>query len=54
MYAELYYGANAPHPVKSLDHSGLVMHCSSFSKTLAPATVSAGWQAGVIPNRSIG
>ncbi|RMV80756.1 Transcriptional regulator, GntR family/aminotransferase, partial [Pseudomonas savastanoi pv. glycinea] len=35
VYAELYYGANAPHPVKSLDRSGLVMHCSSFSKTLA-------------------
>ncbi|PBP74503.1 GntR family transcriptional regulator [Pseudomonas syringae] len=45
VYAELYYGANAPHPVKSLDRSGLVMHCSSFSKTLAPG-YRVGWVAG--------
>ncbi len=45
VYAELYYGAKAPHPIKSLDRSGLVMHCSSFSKTLAPG-YRVGWVAG--------
>ncbi|KPY25120.1 Transcriptional regulator, GntR family/aminotransferase [Pseudomonas coronafaciens pv. porri] len=45
VYAELYYGAKAPYPVKSLDRSDLVMHCSSFSKTLAPG-YRIGWVAG--------
>ncbi|RMN93425.1 GntR family transcriptional regulator [Pseudomonas cannabina] len=45
VYAELYFGAKAPHPIKSLDRSGLVMHCSSFSKTLAPG-YRVGWVAG--------
>ena len=45
VYAELYYGSHAPHPVKSLDREGLVMHCGSFSKSLAPG-YRVGWVAG--------
>jgi len=45
VYAELYYGTQPPHPVKSLDRSGLVMHCGSFSKSLAPG-YRVGWVAG--------
>jgi DNA-binding transcriptional MocR family regulator len=45
VYAELYYGSRAPNPVKSLDREGLVMHCSSFSKHLAPG-YRVGWVAG--------
>lgn len=57
VYAELYYGSRAPHPVKSLDCSGLIMHCGSFSKSLAPgyrATGLAGWRADATPSRSTG
>jgi DNA-binding transcriptional MocR family regulator len=45
VYAELYFGTKAPHPVKSIDPEGLVMHCSSFSKNLAPG-YRVGWVAG--------
>ncbi len=42
VYAELYFGARAPSPAKAFDRQGLVMHCSSFSKTLAPG-YRVGW-----------
>jgi DNA-binding transcriptional MocR family regulator len=45
VYAELYYGAQPPRPVKSCDDGGLVMHCGSFSKSLAPG-YRVGWVAG--------
>jgi DNA-binding transcriptional MocR family regulator len=45
VYAELYYGAQPPKPVKSFDTDGLVMHCGSFSKSLAPG-YRVGWVAG--------
>ncbi|UQY36262.1 PLP-dependent aminotransferase family protein [Pseudomonas fulva] len=45
VYAELYYGAQPPKPVKSSDREGLVMHCGSFSKCLAPG-YRVGWVAG--------
>lgn len=45
VYAELYYGSQPPKPVKSLDDEGLVMHCGSFSKSLAPG-YRVGWVAG--------
>ncbi|WP_448092966.1 GntR family transcriptional regulator MpaR [Pseudomonas lini] len=45
VYSELYYGTTAPSPVKSLDREGLVMHCGSFSKNLAPG-YRVGWVAG--------
>ncbi|WP_313306193.1 GntR family transcriptional regulator MpaR [Stutzerimonas balearica] len=45
VYAELYYGKQPPRPVKSHDREGLVMHCGSFSKSLAPG-YRVGWVAG--------
>ncbi len=45
VYAELYFGKEPPRPIKSNDRSGLVMHCGSFSKSLAPG-YRVGWVAG--------
>lgn len=45
VYTELYFGQQAPKPVKAYDQEGLVMHCSSFSKSLAPG-YRVGWVAG--------
>ena len=42
VYGELYFGHRAPLPAKAFDRKGLVMHCSSFSKTLAPG-YRVGW-----------
>ncbi|WP_462380014.1 GntR family transcriptional regulator MpaR [Pseudomonas sp. Marseille-QA0892] len=44
VYAELYFGATPPRPVKHFDREGWVMHCSSFSKALAPG-YRVGWVA---------
>ncbi|MBF7141299.1 MULTISPECIES: PLP-dependent aminotransferase family protein [Pseudomonas] len=44
VYAELYFGSTPPRPVKSFDREGWVMHCSSFSKSLAPG-YRVGWAA---------
>lgn len=44
VYAELYFGSQPPRPLKSYDTEGLVMHCSSFSKCLAPG-YRVGWVA---------
>jgi DNA-binding transcriptional MocR family regulator len=44
VYAELYFGPQKPKPAKAWDRSGLVMHCSSFSKSLAPG-YRVGWAA---------
>ena len=44
VYAELYHDGMRPRPVKAGDRSGLVMHCSSFSKSLAPG-YRIGWTA---------
>ena len=44
VYAELYYGANRPLPAKAFDTAGMVLHCSSFSKCLAPGA-RIGWAA---------
>ncbi|HCB42716.1 MAG: GntR family transcriptional regulator [Pseudomonadales bacterium] len=44
VYAELYFSAKPPKPVKSFDTDGLVMHCGSFSKCLAPG-YRVGWVA---------
>jgi DNA-binding transcriptional MocR family regulator len=42
VYAELYFGASPPRPAKAFDKKGLVLHCSSFSKCLAPG-YRIGW-----------
>ncbi len=45
--ADLYYGASALPALKRYDRSGLVLFCSSFSKTVAPA-LRVGW---MVPGR---
>lgn len=42
IYGELYFGMTRPPPLKSFDKKGLVLHCSSFSKTLSPG-LRVGW-----------
>lgn len=42
VYAELYYGNQRPLPAKAYDKEGWVLHCSSFSKSLAPG-YRVGW-----------
>ena len=44
VYGELYFGNARPRPAKSYDRTGNVMHCSSFSKCLAPG-YRVGWAA---------
>ena len=41
LYGDLYFGSSRPRAAKSFDQRGLVLHCGSFSKTLAP-----GWRVG--------
>ncbi|MFN4945921.1 MAG: PLP-dependent aminotransferase family protein [Chryseotalea sp.] len=36
IYGELYFGTNLPRTCKSFDKKGMVIYCSSFSKSLAP------------------
>ncbi|HJV07485.1 MAG TPA: PLP-dependent aminotransferase family protein [Chromobacteriaceae bacterium] len=43
-YRELYLGEQAPLPLKAFDQRGTVLHCSSFSKSLAPG-YRVGWIA---------
>lgn len=45
VYGELYFGTQRPRPAKAFDESGIVMHCSSFSKSLAPG-YRVGWVLG--------
>ncbi len=42
VYHELYYGDSHPTSLKSYDSKGLVLHCSSFSKSLT-ANYRLGW-----------
>jgi DNA-binding transcriptional MocR family regulator len=44
VYAELYFGPHAPKPAKAFDTEGLVLHCGSFAKSLAPG-YRVGWVA---------
>jgi DNA-binding transcriptional MocR family regulator len=44
VYAELYFGGSRPRPAKAFDRNGLVLHCGSFSKCLAPG-YRVGWTA---------
>ncbi|NUU03592.1 PLP-dependent aminotransferase family protein [Herbaspirillum robiniae] len=36
VYGELHYAEQRPRPLKAFDRSGLVLYCSSFSKSLTP------------------
>lgn len=42
IYGELYFGKHRPRTCKHYDTEGLVMHCSSLSKSLAPG-YRIGW-----------
>lgn len=44
VYAELYADVRRPPPAKAFDRDGLVLHCGSFSKCLAPG-YRIGWAA---------
>ena len=44
VYGELYFGHHRSPPAKAFDTEGLVLHCSSFSKSLAPG-YRVGWVA---------
>ena len=43
-YRDLHFGAQTPPPLKAFDGDGLVLHCSTFSKSLAPG-LRVGWIA---------
>ena len=45
VYGELYFDAERPSPAKTFDTHGGVLHCGSFSKSLAPG-YRLGWVAG--------
>lgn len=47
IYGELYFGRQRPRTCKTYDTRGLVLHCSSLSKSLAPG-YRVGW---VIPGK---
>ncbi|QNP40435.1 aminotransferase-like domain-containing protein [Lysobacter solisilvae (ex Woo and Kim 2020)] len=57
VYADLHYGPRRALPAKAFDREGLVMHCSSFSKSLAPGYrigwVAAGRRAQDIARRKL-
>jgi DNA-binding transcriptional MocR family regulator len=44
VYGDLYFSQTPPHAAKAHDRNGMVMLCSSFSKTLAPG-FRVGWVA---------
>jgi DNA-binding transcriptional MocR family regulator len=47
VYGDLAFGPERPVAVKAFDEKGLVLYCSSFSKTLAPG-YRVGW---IVPGR---
>lgn len=47
VYGELYFGAARGRPAQCFSHQGLVLTCSSFSKTVAPS-YRVGW---LLPGR---
>ncbi len=42
IYGDLYFGTVRPTPLKAYDQRGMVLYCSSFSKTLIP-DLRVGW-----------
>lgn len=57
VYAELHFAGKRALPAKAFDRDGQVMHCSSFSKSLAPGYrigwVAAGRRAQDIARRKL-
>ncbi|HYF30414.1 MAG TPA: PLP-dependent aminotransferase family protein [Chitinophagaceae bacterium] len=49
IYGELYFGKHRPKTCKSFDKKGLVIHCSSLSKSLAPG-YRIGW---ILPGKYV-
>jgi DNA-binding transcriptional MocR family regulator len=49
IYGEMYFGKHRPKTCKSFDTKGMVLYCSSFSKSLAPG-YRVGW---VIPGKFV-
>jgi len=47
VYGDLAFGPHRPTAIKAYDEKGLVLYCSSFSKTLAPG-YRVGW---IVPGR---
>ncbi|MDB5230753.1 MAG: PLP-dependent aminotransferase family protein [Chitinophagaceae bacterium] len=45
IYGELYFGKNRPRTCKTFDKEGMVLYCSSLSKSLAPG-YRIGWCIG--------
>lgn len=45
IYGDLVYGSERPLAAKAFDRKGLVIYCSSFSKTIAPG-YRVGWAIG--------
>lgn len=44
VYGDLHFSPHRPQPARAYDRRGLVMHCASFSKSLAPG-YRVGWVA---------
>lgn len=42
IYGEMYFGKTRPKTCKAFDKKGMVLHCASFSKSLAPG-YRVGW-----------
>jgi DNA-binding transcriptional MocR family regulator len=42
IYGDMYFGNKRPSTLKAYDKKGLVLYCSSFSKTLSPG-LRVGW-----------
>jgi DNA-binding transcriptional MocR family regulator len=47
LYGDLHHGVERPKPIKAFDRNGIVLLCSSFSKTLSPS-YRVGW---VVPGK---
>lgn len=45
VFGDLHYSGERPLPIKAWDHDGMVIYCSSFTKSFAPA-FRLGWTAG--------
>lgn len=45
IYGDLYFGQDRPKMLKAFDREGLVLTCSSFSKSLTPG-MRVGWVSG--------